>query len=165
MTLLNMELHTSPGYYLASSFPVRLHSAWGARIEVVVLSLNMYVLVWDFRILYLLDNTYFFILSMFLPLGFYKKDDSKVKKCIWTTPNQASRCRTWMQNMDAAWTQGESRDKSNTWVKAAKKRYSQGFSSLCSYQLQLKSALDFLVGKRKIICESLLLHGISGAIQ
>lgn len=73
MTLLNMELHTLPGYYPASSVPLRLNSAWRARMEVAVLSFNIYVLVRDFRILYLLDNMYFFMLSMFLPLGFQKK--------------------------------------------------------------------------------------------
>lgn len=49
-------------------------------MEVVVLSLNIYVLVWDFRILYLLDNMYFFMLLKFPPLGFHKKGDSKVSE-------------------------------------------------------------------------------------
>lgn len=45
MTLWNMELHALPGYYLASSFPVRLNAAWRARMEVAVLSPNVAVLV------------------------------------------------------------------------------------------------------------------------
>lgn len=69
-----MKQYSLPGYYLASSFPVRLNSAWRTRVEVAVLSLNIYVLAQDFRTLCLLDNIYLFMLSEFLPLGFHKKE-------------------------------------------------------------------------------------------
>lgn len=49
-------------------------------MEITFFSLNIYVLVWDFRILYLLDNTHSFMLFMFLPLGFHEKNDAKVSE-------------------------------------------------------------------------------------
>ena len=161
MTLWNTELHTLPGYYLVSSFPVRFNSAWRARMEAAVLSLNIYVSVWDFRILYLLENMYSFMLPMFLPLDVHKK---RLFQNKWRSIFE--QCLTKLLTIEHGCSmhpKHESRDKCDTWVKAAQEI--QGFSSLCSYQLQLKSALDFLTRKRKIICESVLLRGISGVIQ
>lgn len=132
-------------------------------MEVAVLSLNVYVLIWDFRTLYLLDNMYFFMLLKFPPLGFHKKGWFQ-SKWRFLFEQLLTKLLT-VEHGCSMHPKYESRDKRDTWVKAAKKEiFTKAFLAFavinCNWSLHLISSV-----KRKTICESLLLHGISRVIQ